>query len=78
MQLKVLKLVFWIFYKYQLAIMDNNWSEKLSQLLNEELRISALSDIKQTFEALPRTEASVVAQRLQLPLIFDCLNASDQ
>lgn len=59
-------------------MMDDNWSEKLSKLLNEELRISTLSDIKQTFESLPRTEASAVARRLQLPLIFDCLNASDQ
>lgn len=58
--------------------MDDNWSEKLSKLLNEELRISALSDIKHSFESLSRNEASAVARSLQLPLIFDCLNASDQ
>lgn len=57
--------------------MDDVWSEKLAKLLNEELRISTLNDIKQSFESLPKSEASTVAQRLQLPLIFDCLNASD-
>lgn len=57
--------------------MEDNWSEKLSKLINEELRISALTDLKERFESLPKNEATVVAQQLQLPILFDCLNASD-
>lgn len=54
--------------------MADDWAEKLSKLINEELRISTLNEIKENFEALPDGEASRVAKRLQLPLVFDCLN----
>lgn len=56
---------------------EGSWSEKLSKLLNEDLRISTLNEIKENFEALPHTEASRIAQNLQLPLVFDCLNDSN-
>lgn len=58
--------------------MADNWSERVSKLLDEDLRFSTLNEIKENFEALPQNEASRVAKHLQLPLIFDCLNDTNK
>lgn len=71
---------------YRLVSNDDNsnmgtpeeWcAEKLSKLLNEELRISTLEEIKDHFSTLSQNEATRTANLLQLPLVFDCLNDSD-
>lgn len=56
----------------------NEWcTDKLSKLLNEELRISTLSEIKEHFSTLSSNEATQTANLLELPLLFDCLNDSN-
>lgn len=53
-------------------------ADKLSKLLNEDLRISTLNEIKTHFEGISDTEAMQTAELLELPLVFDCLNDSNQ
>ncbi|CAG9822654.1 unnamed protein product [Phaedon cochleariae] len=53
-------------------------ADKLSKLLQEELRISTLNEIKEHFTSIPHQEASRTANVLDLPLVFDCLNDSNQ
>ncbi|XP_060524269.1 26S proteasome non-ATPase regulatory subunit 5 [Cylas formicarius] len=60
-----------------MALREEWCSENLSKLLQEELRISTLSELKDHLIALPRDEAVKVVDRLQLPLIFDCLDDSN-
>lgn len=64
----------------QIGIMNstNEWcTDKLSKLLNEELRISTLSEIKEHFASISSNEAVETANLLELPLVFDCLNDSN-
>lgn len=52
-------------------------ADKLAKLLNEDLRISTLNEIKEHFNDVPQNEAINIAETLQLPLVFDCLNNSN-
>lgn len=52
-------------------------ADKLAKLLNEELRISTLNEIKEHLSSATQTEATTTANLLDLPLVFDCLNHSD-
>lgn len=52
-------------------------ADKLAKLLNEDLRISTLNEIKEHFNDIPQNEAINIAETLQLPLVFDCLNNSN-
>ncbi|XP_017782044.1 PREDICTED: 26S proteasome non-ATPase regulatory subunit 5-like [Nicrophorus vespilloides] len=52
-------------------------ADKLSKLLNEDLRISTLNEIKEHFQEVSDSEATQTAEILQLPLVFDCLNDSN-
>lgn len=57
---------------------EEEWcAEKLSKLLQEDLRISTLSEIKDHLSSLPQAEAIRIANLLDLPLVFDCLNNSN-
>lgn len=51
-------------------------ADKLSKLLNEDLRMSTLTEIKEHFSAISQDEANETANLLQLPMVFDCLNDS--
>lgn len=51
-------------------------AEKAAKLLNEELRILTLNEIKEHFLGLSQEEANETANILQLPIVFDCLNDS--
>lgn len=53
-------------------------AEKQTQLLNEELRVSTLQEIKEYFSSIPNDEANRTANLLELPLVFDCLNDSNK
>ncbi|XP_057664519.1 26S proteasome non-ATPase regulatory subunit 5-like [Diorhabda carinulata] len=52
-------------------------TDKLSKLLQEDLRISTLNEIKEHLTSIPQSEATKVADNLDLPLVFDCLNDSN-
>lgn len=52
-------------------------TDKLSKLLNEELRITTLNEIRDHFTAVSSNEAYQTANLLELPLVFDCLNDSN-
>lgn len=52
-------------------------AEKLSKLLQEDLRITTLGEIKEYLCSLPQTEATRIANLLDLPIVFDCLNDSN-
>ncbi|CAH0552701.1 unnamed protein product [Brassicogethes aeneus] len=52
-------------------------ADKITKLLNEELRITTLNEIKDHFTSVPQDEAARTANILQLPLVFDCLNNSN-
>ncbi|CAG9856336.1 unnamed protein product [Phyllotreta striolata] len=52
-------------------------ADKLSKLLQDDLRISALNEIKEHLTSMPVSEASRFADCLDLPLVFDCLNDSN-
>ncbi|KAJ8938792.1 hypothetical protein NQ314_011328 [Rhamnusium bicolor] len=52
-------------------------ADKLSKLLQEDLRISTLNEIKQHLTSIPQSEATRTADILELPLVFDCLNDSN-
>ncbi|KAG5893053.1 hypothetical protein JTB14_014833 [Gonioctena quinquepunctata] len=49
-------------------------ADKLSKLLQEDLRISTLNEIKDYFTSVPQVDASRLANMLDLPSVFDCLN----
>lgn len=63
--------------KFKMASREEWCAEKLSKLLNEELRISTLCEIKNHLTSVPQEEAAITANILQLPLVFDCLNDSN-
>lgn len=54
------------------------FSDKFSNLLQEELRISTLNEIKEYLSTLPQSEAKRIANQIDLPLVFDCLNDSNR
>ncbi|KAK9878735.1 hypothetical protein WA026_023667 [Henosepilachna vigintioctopunctata] len=49
-------------------------ADRLSKLLNEELRISTLNEIKDHLQSIPSHEVKPTVNCLDLPLVFDCLN----
>lgn len=57
---------------------EEDWcAEQLSKLLQEDLRISTLGEIKDHLSSLAPSEATRIATLLDLPLVFDCLNDSN-
>ncbi|KAF5284088.1 hypothetical protein FQA39_LY17137 [Lamprigera yunnana] len=52
-------------------------SNQISKLLEEDLRVPTLTEIKQHFSSVSPEEAKVTANNLQLTAIFDCLNNSN-
>lgn len=60
-----------------MPVQDEWCADKLSNLLQEELRISTLSELRDHLKALPHEEATTISSGLQLPLVFDCLNDSN-
>ncbi|XP_050296589.1 26S proteasome non-ATPase regulatory subunit 5 [Anthonomus grandis grandis] len=54
------------------------FSDKISDLTQENQRISLLSEFRDQFQSLPLDEAQTVANNVQLPLVFDCLNDSNK
>ncbi|XP_066248492.1 26S proteasome non-ATPase regulatory subunit 5 [Euwallacea similis] len=57
---------------------DEKWfTSKLSNLSQEDLRISTLSELRDHLKALPHEETSRISNSLQLPVVFDCLNDSN-
>lgn len=52
-------------------------AEQLSKLLQEDLRITTLGEIKEHLATLSQSEATRIANLLDLPLVFDCLNDSN-
>lgn len=56
---------------------DDWCAEKSSNLLEEDLRIPTLTEIKDHLTAIPKDEALRTANCLNLPLVFDCLNDSN-
>lgn len=51
-------------------------AEKAAQLLNEEIRILTLNEIKDQLLGMSQEEVNETANILQLPIVFDCLNDS--
>lgn len=51
-------------------------ADKLSKLQIEDLRMSTLSEIKDYFSTISQDEAYQIANTMQLPVVFDCLNDS--
>ncbi|KAJ8973371.1 hypothetical protein NQ317_007184 [Molorchus minor] len=52
----------------------SDWSQRL---LQEDLRIPTLNEIKEHLSSIPQDEASNTVKNLDLPLVFDCLNDSN-
>ncbi|KAJ8944688.1 hypothetical protein NQ318_015896 [Aromia moschata] len=52
-------------------------ADKVSKLLQEDLRIPALNEIKEHLSTIPQNEVSSTIRNLDLPLVFDCLNDSN-
>ncbi|XP_030752120.1 26S proteasome non-ATPase regulatory subunit 5-like [Sitophilus oryzae] len=50
------------------------FNAKVSSLLQEDLRVSTLTELKDHLTSLPHNEASHISNVLQLALVFDCLN----
>ncbi|KAF7268905.1 hypothetical protein GWI33_018007 [Rhynchophorus ferrugineus] len=54
---------------------NQDWfNAKIASLLQEDLRISTLSELKDHLASLPQEDASRISNILQLALVFDCLN----
>lgn len=53
-------------------------TETISKLLQENLRITTLNEIKDHLESLPQNEASRTVNLMDLPVVFDCLNDSNK
>ncbi|KAL3288064.1 hypothetical protein HHI36_002515 [Cryptolaemus montrouzieri] len=49
-------------------------SDKLAKLLDEELRISTLNEMKHHLQSISSNEVKSTVNSLDLPLVFDCLN----
>lgn len=56
---------------------DDWCAQKSSNLLEEDLRIPTLNEIKDHLTTIPKDEALRTANCLNLPLVFDCLNDSN-
>lgn len=52
-------------------------AEQLSKLLQEDLRITTLGEIKDHLSLLPHSEVTRVTNYMDLPIVFDCLNDSN-
>lgn len=50
------------------------YADKLSDLLQEDLRVSTLSELRDHLKSLPHEDAARIVAGLQLHLVFDCLN----
>lgn len=53
------------------------YSNKLTDLMQEDQRVSTLSELRDHLKSLPHEEATRISTGLQLPLVFDCLNDSN-
>lgn len=53
-------------------------ADKISKLVQEELRISTLSEMKEYLSTLPQDEVSRIAGALDLPMLFDCLGDTNK
>lgn len=59
--------------------LPEDWiTEKLSKLLIIEERVATLNEIKDHLLNLSANEAKDAANRMQLPIVFDCLNDTDE
>ncbi|CAG9765414.1 unnamed protein product [Ceutorhynchus assimilis] len=53
---------------------DEWYRDKLSNLIQEDLRIPTLSELREQLSSLSKDEFNRIVTNLQLPLVFDCLN----
>ncbi|KAK4883481.1 hypothetical protein RN001_006800 [Aquatica leii] len=60
-----------------MAAREDWCSNQISKLLEEDLRVPTLNEIKDHFSSISPDEARVTANNLQLASIFDCLNDSN-